>query len=191
MRNKNGIALIILLYLFVVAGCNNESTGTKASAVILKTADSTAAGNENFDNILNCYDYTCADDYYFTADYGCIYNPKGPNIFGNLSVYLVPHKNSNNSNCDSIANNLMNRSIAQIKRDFDIYVYVIPKVYLHYNPTGDPVYYQKEDYTEKLYSFNSTIKSWTLIDSMDINRDTESSKAQKWREAYIQSKTIR
>ena len=183
MWKYNPIAVLIIVNsFFVFYGCNNEPLKT------VNTADTIAIDNLNFDSILNCYDYTCQDHYFFTADYGCIYDPQGKNKFGNLSVFLIPHKSIDSSACNSVAEKISRLNISEIKRDFNVYVYLIPASDLHYNATGDPVYYQKENYTEKLYNFDSALKKWYLVDTITVNRDTENEKVQKWREDFIQSK---
>lgn len=182
MLKYNRIALLITVNsFFVIYGCTDEPAKT------VKTAD--AAVSLNFDSILNCYDYSYLDHYFFTADYGCIYDPEGKNSFGNLTVYLIPYKNIDSSACDAVAEKITSLGTAEIKRDFDAFVYLIPKEHLHYNASADPVYYPKENYIEKLYSFDNAEKKWYLIDSFAVTGNTE--QEQKWRENFIQSKIPR
>ncbi len=138
--------------------------------------------------MLLCSDYTFQDGYFFTADYGCLYDPTQQNSFGNITVYLVPHKKMDSIACDSVAQKITSLKVAEIQQDFDAYVFLIPPADLHYNATGDPPYYQKDNFTEKLYGFNQALQRWQLIDSISINRDTENEKEQLWREIFLQVK---
>ncbi len=177
--------LITVNSFFIFYGCGYEPAKT------VKSADAAAAVNLNFDSILNCYDYAYLDHYFFTADYGCMYDPKGKNKFGNLVVYLIPHKSIDSSAGDAVAEKISRLAVEEIKRDFQVYVYVIAAADLHYNAAADPVYYQKKIYTEKLYSFDNALKKWYLIDTIAATRDTENEKVQKWREDFINSKITR
>lgn len=176
----NRVVLIVGAFLLWY-GCNNQ-TG--------KTVDTTDTGMEadlNFDSVLHCYDYSFLDHYFYTPDYGCIYDPKDKNPFGNLWIYLVPREEIDSSRSDSIAQRINSLDVDGIKRTFQPYVFVIPGEHLNYNAYGDPVYYQKENYTEKLYGLDSTGKSWVLIDTIAISGNVENEKEQAWREGFIRS----
>ncbi|MCT2562948.1 hypothetical protein [Chryseobacterium herbae] len=143
----------------------------------------------SFDHLLKCSDYSYGEKYFLTADYGCIYNPKEKNTFGNLIIYLLPKKKLNlkDSEIDKEVDRINHLNIEKFKENFEIYVYLIPKEFLNYNATGDPVYYQNKIYKEKLFTYKGN--QWELIDSMSIKNSSESQKEQEWREAFIEKQS--
>lgn len=144
----------------------------------------------NFDAILKCSEFSYNETYFFTADYGCIYDPKGENKFGNLIVYLVS-KNEKILIENEVINEtekINNSDIISLKENFEIFVFLIPKDYLNYNTKGDPIYYQKEKYKEELYKFDSKQNKWKFVDSIDITKESESQKEQNWRENHLLTK---
>jgi hypothetical protein len=135
----------------------------------------------NFDNILKEGDYSWNDGYFITADYGIVYNPKGNNPFGNIILYLIP-KNKFDIKDEEIEekNQMINSlSIENIKKEFNIYLFLIDKKYLQYLPNGDSSYEAKENYTENLYTYEN--QKWILLDSLNVKNQNE----QEWRENFI------
>ena len=183
-RYKRLAAFFAASLFFIFCSCNNRADKTIA-------ADIEGVSNLNFDSILNCYEYAYDEHYFFTADYGCIYDPKGKNHFGNLSVFLIPYKSIDSSRADTLAEKISSFNAAEIKREFRTYVYMIPPADLNYNASGDPVYYRKENYVEKLYGFDTSLKTWYFIDSINIATAAENEKKQKWRDDFIHSKISR
>ena len=183
MRKCNRLILLIsVIYFSAFYGCNNQTT--KA----VKTGEEAMEVHLNFDSILHCYDYSYLNDYFFTADYGCLYDPNGKNTFGNLTVYLIPHKRVEIPKGEYMAERMSSLDVATIKKEFNVYVFLIPVEQLNYNPAGDPPYYQKENFTEKLYGFDKTNNQWNLIDSILISGAAGNEKEQNWREGFILSK---
>jgi hypothetical protein len=175
--------LMLLSFVFFLFSCQNSS-GSKEKEQVTASAQVTAP---NFDKIIKCENYSYDENYFLTADEGCLYNPKGENTFGNLVIYLIPKKpsNINDDNNESETKRVNNLSAAQLKEDFSIYVYVIDKKYLNYNETGDPVYYQKDSFVEELYTYDSKSQKWSLLDSVNINSNVDNTKEQSWREGFI------
>jgi len=175
--------LMLLSLVFFLFSCQNRSI-SKEKEQSITSAQVTAP---NFDKVLKCKNYAYDENYFLTADAGCLYNPKGENTFGNLVIYLIPKKplNINDDNNLSETNKVNNLSAAELKENFSIYVYVIDKKYLNYNKTGDPVYYQKDSFVEDLYSYDSKSQKWSLLDSVSINSSVDNTKEQSWREGFI------
>ncbi|MBB5635368.1 hypothetical protein HDE68_001256 [Pedobacter cryoconitis] len=173
--------LLLFALVFFLFSCQNTSESKGKDHVVAEIT------SPDFDRILKCKNYTYEENYFLTADAGCLYNPKGENTFGNLITYLIPKKalNINEDNSVSETKKVNNLSIAQLKEDFNIYVYVIDKKYLNYNKTGDPVYYQKDDFAEDLYTYDSKSRKWSLIDSVSVT-STDHTKEQTWRDGFIQ-----
>lgn len=144
-----------------------------------------------FDIVLKCHSYSYNDGYFMTADYGCIYNPNVGNNLGNVVIYLIPKKplditddqiGTENKKIDSL-------SADQYKKDYNIYVFVIGKQYLNYNKDGDPLYYQKDKFTETLYTYDEPAQKWNLIDSINVTGDV--TKEQSWRENLMKKLVTR
>ena len=76
-----------------------------------------------------------------TADYGCIYNPKGTNTYGNLIIYLVPKQQINlkDDEIEIQTKSINNLTINDYKNEFTIFIYLIDARYLNYNPKGEPM----------------------------------------------------
>lgn len=139
----------------------------------------------SFDNILKCGDFSFENGYFVTADYGCIYSPKENNNLGNILIYYIP-KNGINLNTEESVKEINELSIDELKRKFNIYVFLIEKKYLNYNKSGDPIYYQKDNYMEKLFTNN--LNEWELLDSIKIQSLNENNLEQEWRENFINTK---
>lgn len=142
----------------------------------------------NFDNILKCSDYSYNDNYFYTADYGCIYAPNGTNNIGNIIVYLIPKNKRilyNETETNIETQRINGLSNEKLKEEFDIYIFLISKEYLVHNDVGDPIYYQKNNYKEQLYTYKNN--KWELVDYIDINEDDDIEKEQKWRERIIEN----
>jgi len=183
MKTQQKKILILLASIFCLIACRDKSE--KLTQNSTKTV--LEQKNINFDAILKCSNYSYNDNYFLTADYGCIYNPTGQNNLGNIIIYLVPKKSTvipqeNIENKNSWINSL---DANKYKNDFEIYIYLIDKQYLNYNNLSDPSYYQKENYKEELYTYNSNSKSWNLIDTINVK---DYNKEQEWRENFINNK---
>ena len=180
INRKIYLSSIFIVSFLVFTSCKKKEVQNNTSKISTKKV----IKHLNFDPLLKCSEYSFQQSFYVTADYGCIYNPKNGNNFGNLMFYLIP-KDSNNS--ESIKINKLDSK--NIKNNFTIYAYLIPPAFLDYNPKGDPVYYQKEKFKEELYTFETTSNQWKLIDSIQVNDYSENEKEQSWRENFIESKT--
>ncbi|WP_326983271.1 hypothetical protein VUJ46_01620 [Chryseobacterium sp. MYb264] len=183
MTGSNKLFKVNILFFSVIVlffQCNKTQEGKDS------VGKSQIQNVPNFDAVLKCSDYAYDENYFLTADYGCIYNPKEGNTFGNLIIYLFP-KNKltiSDDQIDSEVEKVNLLSIEQVKKDFDIYIYLIPKDDLNYNPQGDPVYYQNEKYKEQLFTLKNN--KWQLTDSITINNASEHQKEQEWRESFLQ-----
>jgi hypothetical protein len=172
-----------VLCCLVFNSCKKKEAQNNASKISTKKP----INQLNFDALLKCSDYSFQENYYLTADYGCIYNPKDKNSYGNVILYLIPKSNNQtNANLENLKINDLDAKT--IKNNFTIYAYLIPKIDLNYNPKGDPIYYQKEKFKEELYTFNSNSNQWILLNSIQINNYSENAKEQSWRENFIDAK---
>ncbi|MGY0035814.1 hypothetical protein [Pedobacter sp. NJ-S-72] len=137
--------LITIIIFSSLSFCSCQTSQKSDSTTGRVTAGARVTA-PNFDKILKCDNYSGDENYFLTADEGCLYNPNGANTFGNLVIYLIPKKplNINDDNNLSETKKVNNLNAAQLKEDFTIYVYAIDKKYLNYNKTGDPIYYQKD-----------------------------------------------
>ena len=64
---------LMLCPCFFLFSCQNSS-GSKEKEQVKTSAQVTAP---NFDKILKCENYSYDENYFLTADAGCLYNPKG------------------------------------------------------------------------------------------------------------------
>lgn len=162
---------ILILFIIFFEGCKKEQENNSI------LAETTTDNEISFDEVLKCSEYIFSEGYYVTPDYGCIYNPKGDSKFGNVIIYLIP-KNKSISQQD--VNSL---SEDDIKKQFNIVVYLIRKEFLNYNPDSDPVYYQKDKYNEEVYIYEK--EKWIMADSIQIKNSSQNEKEQIWREAFL------
>ena len=118
--------------------------------------------NLDFSSLLFCSEYTWNESYFMTADYGCIYSPNDENSYGNIVFYLFPKsKELSGEQID-----LESRSKSFLKKNFDIILTLIEPNYLNHNPKGDPVYYQIEDYWQKIFVYDEEEDHWNLVESI-------------------------
>jgi hypothetical protein len=181
------IKLLLLCFLIVIIYSCKDNLQTKKEEFTTVQKQK----NVDFDKVLKCTSYTYDQDYFLTPDYGCLYNPKGENIFGNISIYLFSKEGLKieEEEIDKETERINNLNIENLKKDFDIFIYLIPKDFLNYNPSGDPTYYQKENYKEQLYTYNNQTKKWLLLDSLEINSNSESGFEQNWRDSFLNSQS--
>lgn len=184
INRKLHLSGILVLCFLIFNSCKKKEVENKP---INKSAKNIVK-QLNFDSLINCSDYSFQDNYFLTGDYGCIYNPKDKNSYGNVIFYLIP-KETLQKNTDLENININTLDSKNIKKDFTIYAYLIPATYLNYSPNGDPKYYQNEKYKEELYTFDSLSNQWILVDTIQINDASENAKEQYWRENFINSKT--
>lgn len=178
---KNSKSIFLFTIIFFLFGCKGEAQKSD-----INTTKKTQQHNNNFDDVLKEGDYTWDEDYFTTADYGVIYNKK-TNPFGNLKIYLIP-KNKLKIKDEQIEeeNSRVNGfSIDEYKKKFKIIIFLIDKKDLNYTKSGDPVYYQKPTYEEKIYTYDENANQWIFIDSIKILNEGENEKEQIWREKYI------
>ena len=170
--NKLKCFLFILLTIFMIS-CKDINVNKIEKDV-------------NFDKVLKDCNFTYDSGYFITADYGCIFNPKGENNFGNMIVYLIPKKQIiiTDENIENENKRVNNLSIENYKNEFNIYVYLTESQYLNYNKNGDPIYYHKASYTEKLYTYEQK-NNWLLLDSLNILNSKSNEKEQEWRDGFI------
>ena len=180
------IKLLLLAIVLTLYSCKDNVQSKKEQTVFNQKQQ-----NINFDKILKCSDYSYDGNYFITADYGCIYNPKGENVYGNICIYLFPKHNLEiNDDEINIENNKINQlDIENYKRDYNIFIYLIPKEFLNYNINGDPIYYQNENYTEELYTFNSSTNKWVLLESLKVDKTSENRFEQNWRDNFIEKQS--
>lgn len=126
----------------------------------------------NFDLILKCGYFSYSDSFFVTADNGCIYKLDEKNDLGNIIIYLIP-KETKSIQLNEIGDyeeDVNNLNITNLKKEFRIYLYIIPKEYLIKTPEG---YYQKKKYVKKLFTFNDSSKEWDFLESKNISNITE------------------
>ncbi|MEW5675959.1 hypothetical protein ABGT15_06560 [Flavobacterium enshiense] len=187
------IKLLGLASLLIIAGCRKDlekDVESEATEIQQETA-------HDFDKILKCNDYIITGDgNAFTTCYdnGCVYDPKGGNVFGNLVTYLIPkdflffQKHSgyiekwDYEKLEAYVNRL---SIEEFKKQFDIYVFLVDKKYLIPTPGYDSPYDFKEKYQTDLYQYQNN--SWKKIDQLvSLQSGNE---AMNWRDNFVLKKS--
>ncbi|WP_160139946.1 hypothetical protein [Chryseobacterium sp. c4a] len=173
-KSQNIIFFLIVLFLF----------SCKDNAQTNNSQKTTSQKELNFDKLLKCSDYSYDEDYFLTADYGCIYDPKGNNNFGNVIIYLVQKKKQpiSDEQISSQTTRVNSLSIAEYKKEFKIYLFLIDKQYLNY-AKADPSYYEKSKYKEEAYTFDDKQNKWVLIDSINILN--QNLNEQTWRKNIV------
>ena len=177
----------ITLLIFAISLCN-----CKEKAQDYNIKNEINKKELNFDIVLKCSEYSYNDDYFVTADYGCIYKQNGNN-YGNIIVYLLP-KNQLKISDEQIENEnirVNKLSIDEYKKEFKIIVFLIDSKYLNYNKTGDPIYYQNSKYEEQAYLYDDMSNKWVLLDSNSIKNEIDNQNEQIWREKIISTQSIK
>lgn len=175
---KSQNIIFFLIGLFLLSCKDNAQTNNSQKTTSQKEL--------NFDKLLKCSDYSYDEDYFLTADYGCIYDPKGNNNFGNVIIYLVQKKKQpiSDEQISFQTTRVNNLSIAEYKKEFKIYLFLIDKQYLNY-AKADPSYYEKSKYKEEAYTFDDKQNKWILIDSINILNENQNLNEQTWRKNIV------
>ena len=143
----------------------------------------------NFDDYLKCSEYSPEENYFFTADYGCLYDPKGSNPKGNIAIYLLPNESFKGTVDDKYEIGKLNND--EIKNNFKILLFLIESNYLNYNSKGDPNYYQKEEYEEICYTFDNTKKEWVKLSSFHTQKNDTEEKNIQWRDNLLNENLLK
>lgn len=125
-------------------------------------------------------------------DYGCLYSPEAGNKLGNVVTYLIPKdflffkkhaKYIKEGEYDSLEDYVNNMNINDLKKTFDIYVFLIDKKYLKHTPELDSSYNVVGKYETDLYFFQNKINSWIKIDTHAGDEDVN------WKNNFLSKKT--
>ncbi|MFC7774930.1 hypothetical protein [Flavobacterium sp. GCM10027622] len=173
---KSNFRCLLLLLFVSLANC-------KENQVKENQVDNIAESKINFDDYLKCSEYSPDDKYFLTADYGCLYDPKGKNPKGNLAIYLIPKGNFKAKIDDQYPINKLSND--EIKGNFKILLFLIEPNHLNYNPKGDPNYYQKDTYEEICYTFDNDKKEWIKLSSFHKQKNDTEEKNIQWRDHLI------
>ena len=203
--------LCLLISLFTICCKQSKKEISNTSKLTQeKVVESTPNTKEkketiyNFNDIVKCkkygYDGTAS-----IGDYGCLYEPKGSNIYGNIVSYLIPkegikkhlqkvndlfQEGDKYDKWEKEGERINNLSIKEIKEEFYIYLSLIDKKYLEHTPNLDASYNIKQSegkdykFTTQWFTFNSSIKSWKLLDSFETSLSTDR-KAWEWEQGKI------
>ncbi len=130
--------LILLILVSLTLSCKQSTTQDTKKAF---------PKGPNFDSIIHCGDYDFRSDHFTVPYHGCVYAPNKGNDFGNISIFLIPkkkYKDPEKLTDEQIMEEnerIDNLEVNRIKKEFDIYVYLIDKKYLNYNKNADPISY--------------------------------------------------
>ncbi|PKB18729.1 hypothetical protein [Flavobacterium sp. 5] len=179
------IKLLSFFLLFISCKDNNtKSLEIKEKEVAKNVANiKSVDANEALDNLLKCGDYSYIDGYFTIADFGCIYQPKGINKFGNAEVYLIPKKElKENFDVEKEENNIGRMNISSLKKFYDIYIFIIDKKYLTHNPNMDVPYYPSYPYKQTIYKYLDG--KYKNIVTLDISNEKDS-KYTDWKIKFL------
>ncbi|MCF6350650.1 MAG: hypothetical protein L3J23_06405 [Flavobacteriaceae bacterium] len=209
------VKIIYLLILLFTICCKQTKKGNKeiSDSKLIETVANIENipnpkeernNNYNFDNVLKCekygYDGTAS-----IADYGCLYEPKRNNTYGNIVFYLIPKKGIKKhlkkvdklfeegdkyDKWEKEGERINSMSITGIKNEFYIYLSLIDKKYLEHTPNLDASYNIKQNkgdnykFKTELYTFNDKMQIWELLDSFETFQKI-SNKAWEWEQKKI------
>lgn len=156
---------LLFILLSLALSCKSDKKQEENSTIIIK--ETFMPTDYDFSSLVHCSDYAWNGEYFYTPDYGCIYNPKGENKLGNISFYLVPK--TINPNLEEM--DIEQSSFKEITSQFHILATLIKKEDLNYNPNADPIYYQKDDYHQKVFAYNDEENKWRLLKVLDNNEE--------------------
>lgn len=134
---------------------------------------------ESLDNLLKCGDYSYMDGYFTIPDNGCIYNPNKLNTLGNVEVYLIPKKISEeNIDVDKEEFKIRKLNIGELKKLYNIYILIIGKKYLTHNSNMDIPYYPKFPYKQSIFKWING--AWKNTLTLNITSENDS-KYNNWK----------
>ncbi|WP_310555765.1 hypothetical protein [Flavobacterium sp.] len=171
------IKYLLLALLFI--NCRQEKTENNRVKEIEGVSNEvlnsdTAYSDESLDALLKCGEYSLMDDYFTVPDNGCIYAPSTINKLGNVEVYLIPKTNLNDAidvEKEEAKINIMN--IADLKKNYNIYILVIDKKYLTHNQNMDIPYYPSLPYEQIVFKYENGIWEKTNILNLKEGNDSE------------------
>ncbi|WP_134151061.1 hypothetical protein [Flavobacterium sp. 270] len=157
--------------------------------------------NFDFDKILkingHIYDSSNGGGFFTTSyDYGITYDPKKGNDFGNLETFLIPKdflffkkhsKYFTKDEYEKLQAYVNKLNIEELKKIFDIYVFLVDKKYLVETPSYDSPNKTKENYQTDLYQYKNN--SWEKIESFKVDSEEKRLKETDWRTNSIDKKS--
>lgn len=173
---KINVLLYGLFFAFGSISCYNKKTNDPVEKLELKS------NSYRFENILKCGYYDFRENYFVTADNGCVYN-ENSNTFGNAVIFLVPKNELNKEITENINVYISKLNAKEIEDIFKIFVSIIPKKFLVNTPEG---YYQKDQYIRNFYTYNENNDQWVVIDTKEIKSKQEEQKDFTFIESFIQ-----
>jgi hypothetical protein len=182
------IKLLALLLLFTSCKGNNDSETLKTEEKNTATnivVNETDYSDESLDNLLKCGDYSYMDGYFTIPDYGCIYESNKTNKLGNVEIYLIPKEKLNlnvDSDIEKEENKINKMGINNLKKSYDIYVFLIDKKYLKHNVNMDVPYYP--NYPYKQIIFKNINGLWKNTTTLNIDNENDS-QYKDWKEKFL------
>jgi hypothetical protein len=129
--------------------------------------------NESLDLLLKCGKYSFMDGYFTVPDYGCIFKPNSSNIIGNVEIYIVPKtKSKNNSNVELEESKINSMNIDDLKKNNQLFVFIIDKKYLKHNEKMEVPYYPITPYEQIIFKYEKNL--WKKLAVLKINKENDS-----------------
>ncbi|MCV6630155.1 MAG: DUF5991 domain-containing protein [Flavobacteriaceae bacterium] len=149
------ISNIIILF-FLITGCHlsNDCSDLDINEKILKHLTIKA-------------ELSYSDGAFVIPYGGYLYNPNTVNTIGNFSIYLIPKEYKLNLDIEQYENYINNiNKLSTIIKNFEIYIFLIPKKYLVLTPEG---YYPNEKHIECFYKYDENQKKIKWVKSKKLN----------------------
>jgi hypothetical protein len=182
------IKLLALLLLFTSCKDNNDSGTLKTEEKNTATnivVNETDYSDESLDNLLKCGEYSYMDGYFTIPDYGCIYESNKTNKLGNVEIYVIPKEKLNlnvDSDIEKEEKNINKMDINNLKKSYDIYIFIIDKKYLMHNVNMDVPYYP--NYPYKQIIFKNTNGLWKNTTTLNINNEDDT-QYKDWKDKFL------
>lgn len=187
------IKLLALLLLFTSCKGNNDSGTLKTEEKNTATnivVNETEYSDESLDNLLKCGDYSFMDGYFTIPDYGCIYESNKANKLGNVEIYVIPKEKLNlnvDSDIEKEEKNINKMDINNLKKSYDIYIFIIEKKYLKHNVNMDVPYYPNSPYRQII--FKNINGLWKNTTTLNINNEDDT-KYKDWKEKFLNNSKL-
>ncbi|WP_160136689.1 hypothetical protein [Chryseobacterium sp. c4a] len=97
--------------------------------------------------------------------------------------YTQQTKQYKNQDADTmIDKKLSQQSFKDLSKEFNIFIFHIPKKYLKHTPDRDAPYTPQIPRTIFLYKYNSDDNSWNIIEDFIVRNEGKEAKANEWRQ---------
>jgi hypothetical protein len=134
------------------------------------------------DLLLSCDNYAYFEEFYRIPYSGCVYDPaeNAINKLGWADIILIPRQSFkskylglDDEKIDSVVQSVNEMTTEEIKKRFNVFVFVIDKKHLQAGENQEIKYYPKYPCPKKIFQYSFNVKKWIFSDSTLVQDESE------------------